>query len=186
MLNVGVISSYTCGSYALSGPISRSCGFSYDLRQTSPYEVFTFIQIPVLIGIQGDNFTRFFLRLEEILVSLQVISTILVYLDEPIRKQKKEKDVTMENVISEFKLFSEGSYIGKNSSSYTSIESPKGEFGVCLTSDVNQANRPYRLKIRAPGFYNLSSLNVVSKNYLISDLLSFLSTLDLILGEVDR
>jgi NADH-quinone oxidoreductase subunit D len=92
---------------------------------------------------------------------------------------------TMESIIYNFKNFSEGVHVYSNKT-YLTIESPKGEFGLSLISNNKIPNRPYRLKIRSPGFYNLSSLNIICTNYIISDLLAYLSTLDLILGEIDK
>ena len=185
MSSVGIISSSIAKSYSLSGPIIRSTGYIYDIRHNFPYETFKFCSIPIIYGKTGDNFTRFFLRLEEIFISIQYLDYLLSQITISELFNKTINPITMEKVILDFKKFSEGYNISTNKS-YIGIESPKGEFGVSLISSNKMLGRPFRLKVRAPGFYNLTSLNIVCTNYILSDLLSFLSTLDLILGEVDR
>ena len=185
MGNVGIVPYSLVLKNGLSGPLARSTGYTYDMRLLSPYESFQFINLPISFGSKGDNLTRFYLRLEEIFNSLQYIDYLLVILL-PISNNKPfSRDVTMESIIQDFKNFSEG-YNIKSNKSYLAVESPKGEFGVTIISSNRSIGRPFRLKVRSPGFYNLSSLNAVCSNYLLSDLLSYLSTLDLILGEVDR
>ena len=202
MQNVGIINKFISNSYGLSGPVSRSCGLKYDLRFLFPYEFFNFLPIKIIFGSQGDNLTRFFLRFEETLISLQYIEYLLTMLDKQLFTSTnfkthekltidlklqtfKKTNLTMENTIYQFKSFSEGFNIKKNKS-YSKTESPRGEFGVTIVSWDKILDRPLRLKIRSPGFYNLSSLNIISSNFILSDLLSYLSTLDLILGEVDK
>lgn len=203
--NTGVITRITCYNFALSGPVLRSAGILLDQRLNQPYETFNFIPIPIIYGQSGDNFTRFFLRLEEIIISLQYIDYLLQYClinnsvkllsnnkltsknlvdNKNVIIYTKNKD-SMESIIYKFKNYSEGVHVYSNKTHLT-IESPKGEFGLSLISNNKIPNRPYRLKIRSPGFYNLSSLNIVCTNYIISDLLAYLSTLDLILGEIDK
>ena len=184
MGGVGIVPYNLVLSNGLSGPLARSVGYQYDIRLLSPYESFQFINIPISFGAKGDNLTRFYLRLEEIFISLQYIDYLLFILL-PYASKGINNKITMEQVIQDFKRFSEG-YNIKSNKSYLSVESPKGEFGVTIVSSNRSIGRPFRLKIRSPGFYNLSSLNTVCSNYLLSDLLSYLSTLDLILGEVDR
>lgn len=197
MQNVGIIDKFMVNSYGLSGPVSRSCGVLHDIRSSSPYETFKYSPIHVLYSNQGDNLTRFFLRLEEIFISLQYCEFLLnlivnfkmevnsqKFKDQKLINYDYTKD-TMENIIYRFKSFSEG-YNIKWNKSYTKVESPRGEFGVSLVSWNKILDRPMRLKVRSPGFYNLSSLNAICSNFIFSDLLSYLSTLDLILGEVDR
>lgn len=197
MQNVGIVNKFICNSYGVSGPISRSCGLNFDTRLSNPYEFFKYFPISSICGNQGDNLTRFFLRFEEMLISLQYVEYLLFFLKndtfcfdfENMKNQKiinyNDSKSTMENVIYQFKSFSEG-YNIKLNKSYTKIESPRGEFGVTLISWNKVLDRPFRLKVRSPGFYNLSTLNIVCSNFILSDLLSYLSTLDLILGEVDR
>lgn len=198
MQNVGNLTTYLANSYGLSGPVARSCGLKYDVRVIYPYELFKYFPITVLTGAQGDNLTRFFLRFEEMIVCLQFVEYLLsTYLNQQISFPSSNfinyklnpsstltKD-TMESTIYDFKSYSEGYNISFNKS-YTKIESPRGEFGVTLISWDKVLDRPLRLKVRSPGFYNLASLNIVTTNYILSDLLSYLSTLDLILGEVDK
>ena len=200
--NIGIIDKKIGKSYGVSGPVLRSLGFSSDQRLNKPYEIFQYIPINIIFGYQGDNLTRFFIRLEELLISLQYISYLINYLLNNYKniqlknfnKMRFEKafnttfynsEENMESVIYSFKQFSEGYSLGLNKT-YISTESPKGEFGVSIKSSYKLPNRPYRLKIRSPGYYNLNTLNIVSSNYVISDLLSYLSTLDLILGEIDK
>ena len=198
MQNVGILNKFLSLSYALSGPVARSSGLKYDIRLTYPHELLKYFPISIVYGTQGDNLTRFFLRFEELWISLQYVEFLLTFIRKHFklnfnsmsnRNQKitnySHTQNTMENTIYEFKSFSEGFNINKNKS-YTKIESPRGEFGVSVVSWNKIMDRPLRLKVRSPGFYNLSSINIVCQNYILSDLLSYLSTLDLILGEVDK
>lgn len=189
MSDVGIVPYNLVLTNGLSGPLARSTGFNGDMRCIYPYESFQFFSIPVTFGFKGDNLTRFFIRLEEIFSSLQYAEYMLYLLNtNTVTNIDLELDSSidkMEKTIRNFKRYSEG-YNIKDNKGYCSVESPKGEFGVSLVSSNRMMGRPYRLKVRSPGFYNLSSLNVVCSNLLLSDLLSYLSTLDLILGEVDR
>ena len=201
MQNVGIVSKLVANSYGLSGPVSRGSGSRNDIRFLLPYEFLQHTPIQTIHGTQGDNLTRFFLRFEETLISLQYIEYLLSLLNTCTSFNSNQNDhnsqsdfkfrvdevseVMMENIIYQFKSYSEGFNIKKNKT-YTKVESPRGEFGVTLLSWDKILDRPLRIKVRSPGFYNLSSLNIVCSNFILSDLLSYLSTLDLILGEVDK
>ena len=183
--NIGTLNQQIAKNYGLSGPVLRSAGHIADQRLSQPYETFTYCNITTVYGQNGDNFTRFFIRLEELFISMQYVSVLLNVCLKTGGERSNKKKLTMEETIYRFKEYSEG-YNIKSNKNYTSIESPKGEFGVSLVSNKKLPNRPYRLKVRSPGYYNLSSLNIVCSNYILSDLLSYLSTLDLILGEIDK
>lgn len=147
MQNVGNLTKYLAQSYALSGPVARSCGLKHDIRLLYPYEIIKYFPINVVVGTQGDNLTRFFLRFEEMLICLQYLEFLLyTYLNQQIKfnnswmvSQKLESGniesikTTMESTIYDFKSYSEGYNISENKS-YTKIESPRGEFGVTLLS----------------------------------------------------
>ena len=185
MQNVGIVDKFISNSYGLTGPIARSCGLNYDVRFLNPYELSKFVPIKIITGSQGDNLTRFFLRLEEIQISIQYIEylislTLNTLIDKNTNFQNNKKirkyfnyKFTMEDVIYKFKSFSEGYNIHK-SKCYSKVESPRGEFGISLISWNKILDRPLRLKVRSPGFYNLSSLNITCTNYILSDLLCHL------------
>jgi len=170
----------------------RGSGINYDLRQNKPYEVYSKLSFCVPVGTKGDCYDRYFLRVEEMRQSLSIINQCLNKMPSgaikadnqkitaPARLQMKQ---SMEALIHHFKLYTEG-YIVPAGEEYTAIEAPKGEFGIFLVSDGS--SRPYRCKIKAPGFLHLQGLNPMVQGHLIADVVTAIGTQDIVFGEVDR
>jgi NADH:ubiquinone oxidoreductase subunit D len=170
----------------------RGSGIDYDIRRDSAYEVYSALNFLVPLGSNGDCFDRYFLRVEEMRQSLNIIQQCLnrmpagpVKADNqkitpPTRLQLKQ---SMEALIHHFKLYTEGYTVGANEA-YTMVEAPKGEFGVYLAA--NGSSRPYRCKIKAPGFLHLQALDFMSQGHLIADVVTTIGTQDIVFGEVDR
>ena len=192
LLNVGVISFKSALSFGFSGVLLRSTGIKYDLRKSTPYEIYSDIKFKIPFSLNGDSYDRYLLRIEElrqsnkiILYTLNHISTGEIKINNfklvpPTRKQMKN---SMESLIQHFKIYSSGFSIVKGET-YVGVEAPKGEFGIFLV--VNNAETPYRCKIRAPGFMHLQAINYMSKGYLIADVVTIIGTLDIVFGEIDR
>jgi NADH:ubiquinone oxidoreductase subunit D len=170
----------------------RGSGVDYDLRKNQPYEVYNLLDFEIPVGINGDCYDRYFLRVTEMRESLKIIFQCLNMMPAGLVKSENQKLVTparknikqsMEELIHHFKLFTEG-FVVNPGESYTSIEAPKGEFGIFLVSDGS--SRPYRCKIKAPGFLHLQGLMFMTENHLIADVVTVLGTQDIVFGEVDR
>jgi len=189
--SVGVLSRYTVIEWALTGPFARASALSFDLRKSIPYEIYNFINFKVPLGTRGDSYDRFLIRLSEMRQSLYIILQSINLLEEgPVNAfdlktsfDKQSFKYDMEKLILHFKRFGQGVQIA-GGSRYSSVESPKGEFGVMLHS-VGET-KPFRCKIRSPGFYNLQVVPQLGSNLLISDLVTLIGTLDIVLGEIDR
>lgn len=172
--------------------MARGSGIDFDLRRDRPYEVYSKLKFKVPVGTRGDCYDRYFLRVEEMRQSLNIISQCLnnipagpIKADNqkvtpPSRLQMKQ---SMEALIHHFKLYTEG-YIVPAGETYTAVEAPKGEFGVYLVS--NGTSRPYRCKIKAPGFLHLQGLDFMTQGHLIADVVTTIGTQDIVFGEVDR
>ena len=190
-------------TYAVTGPIAKSVGILHDKRLFTPYDIFKVVPSFLPTAVKGDNLSRFLIRFEELYISINLIYFLLECLEKNNNSnRKKNSDIyeissnqvkwksceLMERIIKNFRFSSKGEidYVKRQKNIYTSIESPRGEFGLSLVVNEDNLNRPYRIKLRTPGFYNLASINIISKNFIISDVISYLSTIDLILGEVDR
>ena len=192
LVDVGVVSKKEAMAWGFSGVMLRGSGIPWDLRKTQAYEVYDMLDFSIPVGSNGDCYDRYLIRIEEmrqslslILQAINLIPTGLVKTDDrkivpPIRKKMK---TSMESLIHHFKLFSEGFYVKKNET-YMAIEAPKGEFGVFLVS--NNTNRPYRCKIKAPGFAHLQGLDIMAKQHLLADVVTIIGTQDIVFGEVDR
>ena len=170
----------------------RGSGVDYDLRRDQPYEIYDQLDFKVPVGTRGDCYDRYFLRVEEMRQSLHIINQCLnlmpagpVKADNqkiapPSRLQLKQ---SMEALIHHFKLYTEG-YLVPANETYTAVEAPKGEFGVYLVS--NGSSRPYRCKVKAPGFLHLQGLDFMTQGHLIADVVTTIGTQDIVFGEVDR
>jgi len=196
---IGVVSGETAKSYSFTGPMLRGSGLAWDIRKTNPYECYSFLDFSIPVGTRGDSYDRYKIRMEEMLQSLYIAQQCVMklsaeYLDSNNYKVKSynEKIVapskyniknSMESIIHHFKFFSE-SYTLKQGSTYTIIEAPKGELGVFLTSSGE--NKPYRCKIRSPGFAHLQGINPMIYGHLIADVVTVIGTQDIVFGEVDR
>ena len=192
LVDIGVVTSTEAIELGFSGVMLRGSGISWDLRKNTPYEIYNQLDFEVPVGSNGDCYDRYCLRIEEmrqsISIILQCINKIPVgtiksnnnKITPPSRKKIKN---SMESLIHHFKYYTEGFTIPKNET-YVATEAPKGEFGIFLVSD--NTNKPYRCKIKAPGFGHLQALNYMSKNHLLADVVTIIGTLDIVFGEVDR
>ncbi|KAL5020293.1 hypothetical protein ScPMuIL_003185 [Solemya velum] len=191
-VDIGIISSEEAMNYGFSGVMLRGSGIKWDLRKVQPYDAYDKVDFDVPIGRQGDCYDRYLIRMEEMRQSLHIIHQCLnkmprgeIKVDDnkiapPKRAEMKE---SMEALIHHFKLYSEG-YQVPPGATYTAIEAPKGEFGVYLVSDGT--NKPYRCKIKAPGFAHLAGLDKLSRKHMLADVVAIIGTLDIVFGEVDR
>jgi NADH-quinone oxidoreductase subunit D len=170
----------------------RGSGLSWDLRRANPYEIYNNVTFKIPTGINGDCFDRYNIRMEEMRQSLSIILQCLNALPSGNFKLNDKKIVppsrafmkySMEALIHHFKLYSEGFKILPGEV-YVNVEAPKGEFGIHLVSEGT--NKPYRCRIRAPGFYHLQALDMMSRGHLIADLVTIIGTQDIVFGEVDR
>jgi len=206
LINVGIIDQYKSINLSLSGVLSRSAGINRDIRLSffETYANYYYLQIRSFLGINGDCYDRYLIRMREMVESIHIILQIITknntnkgknsffqYLNyfnnTKIKSLKKNTQLSwysnMEELINHFKYFSEG-YVIKGGFSYKSIESPKGEFGVSLVTDGT--NKPYRCKIRPASFFNLQSISNIIQNHYFSDLITIIGSQDLVMGEVDR
>ncbi len=193
-VDIGVVSSERAMQLGFSGPMLRGSGVAWDLRKKQPYAVYDKLDFSVPIGQKGDCYDRYLVRIEEMRQSVHLANQCIewlrnnpgpVMLDDhkvtpPSRVNMKEG---MEDLIHHFKVYTEG-YCPPEGEVYAAVEAPKGEFGIYLVSDG--ANKPYRMKIRAPGFAHLASLDEMVRGHMIGDLVSILSSQDIVFGEVDR
>ena len=191
-VDIGIISKSEAIEWGCSGPVLRSAGVAWDLRRSQPYDAYDQVDFEVPVGKKGDCFDRYLVRIEEMRQSINIINQCLnkiksgpVSVEDnkitpPKRNQMKK---SMEALIHHFKLFTEG-YRVPAGQVYTAVEAPKGEFGVYLVSDGS--SKPYRCKIRAPGFAHLQTLDNLSKGHLMADIAAILGSLDIVFGEIDR
>ncbi|ESO08417.1 hypothetical protein HELRODRAFT_75061 [Helobdella robusta] len=191
-MDIGVISASDALNYGFSGVMLRGSGIKWDLRKVQPYDAYDLVEFDVPIGKKGDCYDRYLIRMEELRQSLRIVLQCLdkmpageVRIDDckvapPKRAEMKS---SMEALIHHFKLYSEG-YQVPPGSTYTAIEAPKGEFGVYLVSDGS--SRPYRCKIKAPGFAHLAGLHKLTKGLMLADVVTAIGTIDAVFGEIDR
>lgn len=192
LVDVGVVTMQQAVDWGFSGVMLRGSGVPWDLRKEQPYDAYSQVEFDVPVGKSGDCFDRYLCRIEEMRQSLRIIDQCInkmpggaCKIDDwkispPPRAEMKDN---MEALIHHFKLFSEG-YSVPPGETYTAIEAPKGEFGVFLVSDGS--SRPYRCKIRAPGFAHIAAMDFICKGHYIADVVAIIGTLDLVFGEVDR
>ena len=193
-VNIGVVSPERALQLGFSGPMIRGSGIAWDLRKTQPYEVYDRMEFDVPVGVNGDCYDRYLVRVEEMRQSARIIRQCVAWLrdnpgewivdDRKVRAPRREnmKD-DMESLIHHFKLFTEG-YCVPEGETYAAVEAPKGEFGIYLISDG--ANKPYRVKCRAPGFAHLASLDEMIKGHMLADVVAVIGTQDIVFGEIDR
>lgn len=191
-VDVGVVTAEEAQAWGFSGPMLRGSGVAWDLRKSQPYEIYNELDFDIAIGKHGDCFDRYLVRVEEMRQSLRIIKQCVEKLPKgavvtgdpkiapPKRGVMKE---SMEALIHHFKLYTEG-YKVPAGETYTAVEAPKGEFGVFLVSDGT--NRPYKCKIRAPGFAHLQGLDFMSRGHMLADVSAIIGTLDVVFGEIDR
>ncbi|HUO49407.1 MAG TPA: NADH-quinone oxidoreductase subunit D, partial [Acidimicrobiales bacterium] len=192
MEGVGALSAEEALALSATGPILRSTGIPWDLRRTMPYLAYDEVDFDVIIGTYGDNFDRYAIRLNEIRESIKIVRQVLEKMPSGDYRVQDKKvtppprariDESMEALIHHFKLFTEG-YKVPEGEVYVSVESPRGELGCYLVSDGS--NKPYRMHVRAPSFVNLQSLPVMLRGGLMADAVATISSVDPVMGEVDR
>lgn len=193
-VGIGVVSPERAMQLGFTGPMLRGSGIEWDLRRKQPYEVYDRLDFDIPIGKEGDCYDRYLVRVEEMRQSNRIIKQCVdwlranpgpVILDNskvaPPKRAVMKDD--MEALIHHFKLFTEG-YCVPEGEVYSAIEHPKGEFGIYMVSDG--ANKPYRVKIRAPGFPHLAAMNEMSKGHMLADVVAIIGTMDIVFGEIDR
>nr|YP_009645874.1 NADH dehydrogenase subunit 7 [Pseudoperonospora humuli]QBX98940.1 NADH dehydrogenase subunit 7 [Pseudoperonospora humuli] len=192
LVDIGVVTADDALNYGFSGVMLRGSGISWDLRKTQPYEIYDKLDFDIPVGTNGDCYDRYLIRIEEMRQSIKIILQVLnkiptgpIKLDDkkitnPDRIQMKN---SMESLIHHFKYYSENISVNSGET-YTVIEAPKGEYGVYLISDGT--NKPYRCKIKSPGFLHLQALDFIAKNHMIADVVTIIGTLDVVFGEIDR
>jgi NADH-quinone oxidoreductase subunit D len=193
-VGIGVVSAERALALGFTGPMLRGSGVEWDLRKKQPYEVYDRMEFDIPVGLSGDCYDRYLVRIEEMRQSNRIIRQCIDWLRKnpgpvmidshkvapPSRLAMK---TNMEELIHHFKLFTEGMHVPPGET-YAAVEAPKGEFGIYLISDG--ANKPYRLKIRPPGFVHLSALDEMSRGHMIADVVAIIGTQDIVFGEVDR
>ena len=193
-VGIGVVDPERAVALGLTGPMLRGSGVQWDLRKKQSYETYNELDFKIPVGKEGDCYDRYLVRMEEMRESNKIIKQCIEWLKvnpglvisndnkvtPPSRTEMKED---MESMIHHFKLFTEGFHIPKGEA-YAAVEHPKGEFGTYIISDG--ANKPYRLKIRAPGFPHLAAINEMTKGHMLSDLVAIIGTQDIVFGEIDR
>ena len=192
MVEVGIVSKQQALDWGFSGPMIRGSGIAWDLRKSQPYEIYGDLDFDVPIGKNGDSYDRYLIRVEEMRQSLHLIkqcisrmpSGAVVTDDTRIAPPKRsEMKHSMEALINHFKLFTEG-YRVPAGEAYAAVEAPKGEFGVYIISDGS--SKPHRCRVRAPGFAHLQGLEFMVKGHMLADVVTVISTQDIVFGEVDR
>jgi NADH-quinone oxidoreductase subunit D len=193
-VGIGVVSPERALNLGFSGPMLRGSGIAWDLRKKQPYDVYDRVDFDVPVGVNGDTYDRYLVRIEEMRQSNRIIKQCVDWLRAnpgpvitdnhkvapPPRVDMKSN---MEELIHHFKLFTEGMHVPEGEV-YAAVEHPKGEFGIYLVSDG--ANKPYRLKIRPPGFVHLSALDEMARGHMIADAVAIIGTMDIVFGEIDR
>ncbi|SFW33927.1 NADH-quinone oxidoreductase subunit D [Nitrosovibrio sp. Nv17] len=194
LVGIGVVSPERAKALGFTGPMLRGSGVEWDLRKKQPYEVYDRVDFDIPVGVNGDCYDRYLVRIEEFRQSTRIIRQCVDWLRQnpgpvivdnfkvapPPRVNMKQN---MEELIHHFKLFTEGIHVPPGET-YVAVEHPKGEFGIYLISDG--ANMPYRLKIRAPGFAHLAALDEMSRGHMIADVVAIIGTQDIVFGEIDR
>jgi NADH-quinone oxidoreductase subunit D len=194
LVDIGIVSPERALQLGFTGPMLRGSGIEWDLRKKQPYEVYDRMEFDIPVGTNGDSYDRYLVRMEEMRQSNRIIRQCVDWLrvnpgpviaeDYKVCPPKREgMKADMESLIHHFKLFTEGFCLPEGES-YAAIEHPKGEFGVYIISDG--ANKPYRLKIRAPGFAHLSAFDEMTRGHMLSDVVAIIGTQDIVFGEIDR
>jgi NADH dehydrogenase (ubiquinone) Fe-S protein 2 len=192
LVDIGIVSYYDAYNWGFSGVMLRGSGVNWDLRKSQPYEVYKDLNFNIPVGTNGDCYDRYLIRIFEMRESLKIIEQCINKIPFGIVKSndnkltpplRHEMKYSMEALIHHFKLYTQGFTVPSNET-YVATEAPKGEFGVYLVS--NNTNKPYRCKIKAPGFNHLQGLDFMSKNHMIADIVTIIGTQDIVFGEIDR
>jgi NADH-quinone oxidoreductase subunit D len=195
-VDIGVVSLDEAWNWGFSGVMVRGSGAAWDLRKSQPYECYSELEFDIPIGKNGDCYDRYLIRMEEMRQSLRIMEQCVQKLSGPegrgpiashdgkvVPPKRPEMKRSMEALIHHFKLYTEGFHVPAGEV-YAAVEAPKGEFGVYLVSDGS--NKPYRCKIRAPGFAHLQAMDFMNRGHLLADVSAILGSLDIVFGEVDR
>jgi NADH-quinone oxidoreductase subunit D len=191
-VDIGLVSQEEAMGWGFSGVMLRSTGLAWDLRKSQPYDVYDRMDFDIPVGLNGDCFDRYLMRMEEMRQSLKIMTQCLDQMPKgPVLStdpkiappRRAEMKTSMEALINHFKHYTEGVRVPAGET-YTAVEAPKGEFGVYLVSDGS--SKPYRCKIRAPGFAHLQGMDFLTKGHMLADASAILGSLDIVFGEVDR
>ncbi|MFT5500544.1 MAG: NADH-quinone oxidoreductase subunit D, partial [Woeseiaceae bacterium] len=193
-VNIAVVSPERALNLGFTGPMLRGSGIEWDLRKKQPYEVYADMDFDIPVGVNGDCYDRYLVRVEEMRQSNRIVKQCVDWLrDNPgpvmlddhkiVAPARIEMKDDMESLIHHFKLFTEG-YCVPEGEAYAAIEHPKGEFGVYIVSDG--ANKPYRVKIRAPGFPHIAAMSEMVEGHMLADVVAVIGTQDIVFGEIDR
>ena len=193
-VGIGVVSPERALNLGFTGAMLRGSGIAWDLRKNQPYEVYDRMDFDIPVGVNGDTYDRYLVRVEEMRQSNRIIKQCVDWLRKnpgPVitdnhkvaPPSRVEMKTSMEELIHHFKLFSEGFHVPEGEA-YAAVEHPKGEFGIYLISDG--ANKPYRMKIRPPGYVHLAALDEMSRGHMIADAVAIIGTMDVVFGEIDR
>ncbi len=193
-VGIGVVTPERAKALGFTGPMLRGSGIAWDLRKKQPYEVYDRMDFDIPVGVNGDCYDRYLVRMEEMRQSNAIIKQCVAWLrlnPGPVitdnhkiaPPSRLDMKTNMEELIHHFKLFTEGFHVPPGEA-YAAVEHPKGEFGIYLVSDG--ANKPYRLKIRAPGFAHLAALDEMARGHMIADVVAIIGTQDIVFGEIDR
>lgn len=191
-VDIGIVSQEDVMNWGMSGVMARSAGLAWDLRRSQPYEAYSDMEFSVPVGKNGDCYDRYVMRMDEMRESVKIMRQCIANMpDGPVSAQdgkivppkRAEMKQSMEALIHHFKLYTEGYHVPEGEV-YAAVEAPKGEFGVYLVGDGS--NKPYRCKIRAPGFAHLHALDYLSRDHMLADVSAILGSLDIVFGEVDR
>jgi NADH-quinone oxidoreductase subunit D len=192
LVDIGTVSAAEALDWGFTGPMLRGSGVPWDLRKSQPYMVYDRMKFDIPIGKTGDCYDRYLVRMEEMRQSLRIVKQCCEEMpggpctsdDRKITPPKRaDMKRSMEALIHHFKLYTEGFHVPAGET-YTAVEAPKGEFGVYLVSDGS--NKPYRCKIRAPGFTHLAAIDYCSRGYMLADSVAILGSMDIVFGEIDR
>lgn len=193
-VDIGIITPEQALAWGMTGPMIRGSGIAWDLRKTQPYAMYSEMDFDIPVGKNGDCYDRYLVRIAEMRESNKIIQQCVKWLKanpgpvnvdnykvSPPKREDMKDD--MEALIHHFKLFSEG-YCVPEGETYAAVEAPKGEFGCYMISDG--ANKPFRVKLRAPGFAHLSSMDEIVRGHMLSDVVAMIGTYDVVFGEIDR
>ena len=191
-VDIGIVSAEDAVDFGFTGPMLRASGVKWDLRKEETYEIYDKLDFEIPVGKNGDCYDRYFVRVEEMKESLKIIHQcidnipkghVMIQNNKITPPKRMLMKTSMESLIHHFKLYTEGYKVPKGET-YTSVEAPKGEFGVYLVSDGS--NKPYKCKIRAPGFAHLQAMDFCSKGHMLAAVVAILGSMDIVFGEIDR
>jgi len=193
-VGIGVVSPERALALGFTGPMLRGSGIEWDIRKKQPYDVYDRMEFDVAVGVNGDTYDRYLVRVEEMRQSNRIIKQCIEWLRKnpgPVMVDnnkvapppRAEMKANMEDLIHHFKLFTEGMHVPRGEA-YAGVEHPKGEFGVYFISDGS--NKPYRMKLRSPAYCHLSSMNELATGHMLADAVAIISTMDIVFGDIDR